>query len=350
MEVPSRAGSKMVVDTGNNRVLLFGGNTLGESQVFYDDTWEYSPEANTWTQILVEGPSSRGSHSMAYNPDESTALLFGGQTPTGRLSDTWMYDCETESWAEVVTETSPEGRSEFDMIYDSSNGVFIFNGGWGDRSGLQDDTWVFNPDTNTWTEIETDVNPGRMYGHSLEYDPVAEDIILYGGHVRSPISNDYIEEVWRFNLDETSWVQTSSVNTPHGRYWNAEGYSTEHNALVVFGGTYGVGAIDETLVLDTQSMEWAELNSFDSPSRRVISDMVYVESMESFLLFGGVNNSYVHFNDLWKLSPDTWEWDELHPSFSSRGVVNKTGVIPGFPVFSILAGLVFLYSISKKLS
>ncbi len=343
-----RVGHKMVVDSGNDQVILFGGNSLGEAQVFYDDTWIYSPESNIWTQLMIDGPSPRGSHALTYNPDDGTVLLFGGQTPTRRLSETWVFDCNMETWIEIETEISPEGRSDFDMVYDSSRGVFILYGGWGDRTGFQDDTWVFDPETNTWSEIETNVTPGRMYGQNLEYYPVGEKVILYGGHLKSPISRDYVEEAWYFYPDNSSWVKSSSANTPHGRYWNSMSFSSVHSSLVVFGGTYGEGPITDTWILSTQNMVWTQLDSNDFPSNRVISDMVYVDFLGSFLLFGGVNNNYEHYGDTWKLSPETWEWEELLPTYSSREAIDEPGMMPGYPVTTILAGMTVLYLISKR--
>jgi hypothetical protein len=187
-----------------------------------------------------------------------------------------------------------------------------------------------------------------MYGQNLEFDPVGEKVILYGGHLRSPISRDYIEEAWYFYPDNSSWVQSSSANTPHGRYWNSMSFSSTHSSLVVFGGTYGEGPINETWVLSTQNMAWTHLDSNDFPSNRVISDMVYVDSLESFLLFGGINNNYEHFGDTWKLSPETWEWEELLPTYSSREAIDETGMIPGYTVTTILAGMIVLYILSNR--
>jgi len=341
----------MVYDTENDRVILFGGYTVDETREFYNDTWVFSPDDNIWTELLINGPSNRGSHSMAYNSDEGTILLFGGQTSTRRLSDTWVFDCSTETWTEIETESAPEGRGDFDMVYDSNNQVFIIYGGWGHRTGLQHDTWTFDPETGVWTEIETDSDPGRMYGQSLEYDHIRKRVILYGGHLRSPISHDHIDEAWYFHLENSSWAQSSSIDKPHGRYWSAVSYSEDDSSLVVFGGSYGIGPMNETWILDTDEMRWTQLISPDYPIRRVISDMVYVESQDSFILFGGGNNSPANFNDTWRLDPETWEWSEIQPSYSSREAfeTREPGVIPGYSLLSIIIGTSVLILRRKKL-
>lgn len=350
-ELSPRAGHKMVYDSKNNRVILFGGNTFGQKNEYYDDTWVFSTADNTWTQLTIDGPSSRGEHSMAYNPDKESILLFGGQTSAGRIGDTWIFDCRTEKWTEIETETSPEGRSDFDMIYDPSRKIFILYGGYG-RYGLKSDSWMFDPETNTWSEYETYSNPGRMYGQSLEYDSFGERVILYGGHLRSPTSRDYVDEVWFFSPDNGSWIQSSGLNKPHGRYWGAVGYSPEHSSLAVFGGTYGEGQLNETWVFNIEDTSWTELDSPVFPSRRVISDMVYVESELCFILFGGVNTSYIHFSDTWKLDAETWTWSQIQTRYSAREATGnvKPNNIPGYSMIPLLIGVGSLIILTRKRS
>jgi N-acetylneuraminic acid mutarotase len=350
VELSPRVGAKMVYDLEYDRVVLFGGYTLDETRDFYNDTWVLSPVDATWTKLLIDGPCNRGSHSMAYNPDLSNILLFGGQTNTKRLSDTWVFDCNTETWTEIETETTPEGRSDFDMVYDPNNQVFIIYGGWGDRTGLQHDTWTFDLETSTWNEIETENTPGRIYGQSLEYDHLRERVILYGGHLRSPISHEYVDEVWYFHLENSSWRQSSSIDKPHGRYWSGVGYSEDDSSLVVFGGSYGIGPMNETWILNTDEKRWTQLSSQDYPTRRVISDMVYVESQRSFILFGGGNRNTT-FEDTWRLDTETWDWSEVQTNYSSRDAVStgEQSIIPGYSLISIIIGVSVLIHQTKKL-
>lgn len=118
-----RTGHRLVYDSGKDRIILFGGNTVNHERVYYDDTWVLSLSENTWTKLPAEGPSPRGEHAMAYSSDYNKVLLFGGVDPTGRLGDTWVFDCDTDTWTRVETDGSPEGRSDFDMTYDSRNVV-----------------------------------------------------------------------------------------------------------------------------------------------------------------------------------------------------------------------------------
>ena len=349
--ISPRVGSRMAVDTQRNQVILFGGYTIDEGRTYHDDTWIFSPTDNTWTRLLVDGPSPRGAHSMVYSAEHDIILLFGGLSGSGRLGDTWVFDCSTESWSLIETDTAPEGRSDSDMVYDPVRGVFILYGGWGDRTGFQRDTWAFDPEANTWSEYVTAIEPGPMYGQRLQYESVNECVILYGGHLRSPISREYIEDVWYFYPANSSWIKSDTINKPHGRYWNAVAYSAEFSSLVSFGGTYGEGAIDETWILDTNDMSWNQLNPSQSPSRRVISDMVYVDSLKCFILFGGgglIDGVNQQYNDTWKLDPSDWSWTQIQTSytFRERNQTTEQG-IPGFTTSTILIGVGWLILLNK---
>jgi hypothetical protein len=148
----------------------------------------------------TRNPISRAS------PDHRQVILFGGITTRGRLDDTWAYDCSRGTWTRLETENKPEGRCDSAMVYDTVNEQFILYGGLGVRSGLQDDTWIYDLDAHTWTEVETESNPGRMYGHTMVWDPVNERVILYGGHLNSTTSNLYVENTWFYYPQNGSWI------------------------------------------------------------------------------------------------------------------------------------------------
>ena len=141
------------------------------------------------------------------------------------------------------------------------------------------------------------------------------------------------------------------MDKPHGRYWSAVSYSENDSSLVVFGGSYGIGPMNETWILNTDEMRWTQLNSHDYPTCRVISDMVYVESQDSFILFGGGNNSPANFDDTWKLDTETWEWSKIQTSYSSREAfeTREPGIIPGYSLLSLIIGISVFILRGKKL-
>ena len=66
-----------------DRVLLYGG-FAGANATTSDDTWEYNPATNTWTQICTGcAPGARHAHKVALEEQE-TPDAFERALPTFR--------------------------------------------------------------------------------------------------------------------------------------------------------------------------------------------------------------------------------------------------------------------------
>jgi hypothetical protein len=75
----SRVGHAMTYDAGRQRVVLFGGDSLGGT--LFGDTWEWDGE--NWTQVQDIGPSARAFHAIAHDSSRNRIVLFGGRTASG---------------------------------------------------------------------------------------------------------------------------------------------------------------------------------------------------------------------------------------------------------------------------
>src|SRR5262245_55609584 len=82
-----RAGHAMTHDSGRNRVVLFGGDSL-RSRLF-NDTWEWDGE--NWTQMADIGPRPRRDCALAYDSARGRVVLFGGHGDGSSLGDTWEW-------------------------------------------------------------------------------------------------------------------------------------------------------------------------------------------------------------------------------------------------------------------
>ena len=73
----ARYGQSAAYDFSSGLMIMFGG--LNSTRIF-DDTWNYDPEANRWTEVnpLAPVPLRRYLSSMAYDPNSRLVILFGG--------------------------------------------------------------------------------------------------------------------------------------------------------------------------------------------------------------------------------------------------------------------------------
>lgn len=148
---PHRRYYAMVYDEASDRTILFGGDDQA-------DTWAYDFGANAWTEMRpAMSPPGRKYHAMAYDPTSDRTVLFGGaagpqdgETP---FADTWTYDYETNTWTELTPQQSPGARGWHAMAYDAPSRTILLFGGGADRDHFLADTWVFDPARRVWSSV-----------------------------------------------------------------------------------------------------------------------------------------------------------------------------------------------------
>ena len=132
-----------------DRVILLGGEDRGD----LSDIWMYDFNHDTWTEAhATPGPTARMYATAAYDARANRLILFGGLGSGGALSDTWSYDLNTNAWLELKPKTSPSGRARHAMAYESETGNVVMFGGGDDPFHFKNDTWIYDPATNNWSE------------------------------------------------------------------------------------------------------------------------------------------------------------------------------------------------------
>ena len=201
-----RVFAAMVYDSESDRIILFGGNSMGPGEVrIYDETWSYDLNTNTWTKMNPEvSPSARWFFAMAYLPSLDRVVLFGGDSADGTQNDTWLYDYNSDNWEMVEVSEAPSPRQAFGVYVASLDRMIIFG-------GASDLMWMFDHETNTWTELKPDSDPGDRVWHQMAYDSAADKIVLFGGGsavfggaggVDNPPSN----ETWIYDPQANTWT------------------------------------------------------------------------------------------------------------------------------------------------
>ena len=86
-------------------------------------------------------------------------ILFGGENEHQRklYDDTWAYHLETNTWTELDPDAPPSERGWHAMAYSTAAGQIVLFGGGPSRQQYTDETWIYNPAANTWTNIPPDL-------------------------------------------------------------------------------------------------------------------------------------------------------------------------------------------------
>ncbi len=309
--LPGHSDHAMVYDSAADRVVLFGGHIT--MSIRSDDTWSYNFTAERWTDMdPTSRPSARSDPAMVYDSAADRILLFGGLGPTGYLNDTWSYDFDTNTWTNMRPSLGPSARNAPGAAYDPASGLFVIFGG---RSalGVVADTWSYDSDTNMWTKREPTVAPSAREGVSMASASGSNRIILFGGRIGTGPLND----TWSYDVAANAWTNVTPTRAPSVRFLSPMTYDSASSRIVLFGGAApGSSYLNDTWSYDVQSNSWTNRAPTTHPSERGASAMAYDSAADRTILFGGFTNSYEYAGDTWFYDFDANTWRQASPSQS----------------------------------
>ena len=277
--------SKLVYDSESDKMVQFGGHN--KEDYSSNETWIYDYIPNTWTPAAPNNvPRLRASHCMAYDSESDVVIMHGGglepdYNPYGgriNYNDTWAYDLNTDTWTNMTPAVSPLGRISAEMVYDSESDRIIMFGGFHspdkvaplDPTGAvyQKETWAYDFNTNTWENVtDTLSNPKPRVGHAMAYDSESDAVILFGGHTH--LNNAGMQdETWVYDYNENMWTQLSPAEGLK-RSAHQMAYDSESDLIILFGGSVAASAHDylaETWVYDYNSDTWTLMEVPTTPT------------------------------------------------------------------------------------
>jgi galactose oxidase-like protein len=211
---PARNEASMAYDPAIGQLVLFGG--YGNSGLL-GDTWTWN--GSTWSQLSpAQSPPARNEASMAYDPVTSQLVLFGGTGSSGKLADTWTWTGGTGgTWTLLSPAQSPPARQLAAMAYDPDISQLVLFGGTGLNIGYLGDTWTW--DGSTWSQLFPVPSPAGRTRLSMAYDPAASQLVLFGG------TNGIVglDDTWTFAVPTPSPVPPTTTIT---QAWPVTGTTT----------------------------------------------------------------------------------------------------------------------------
>lgn len=281
-------------DTG--RVTLFGGRrSTIETE---SDTWELETLAGTWTQLGVTlSPPGRYEHAMAYDPERSSVVLFGGFTGYGFFDDAW--ELSGDRWTEVTPRYAPENGQIVNIAYDSARArtvAYSF-----DRLTGASTLWEF--DGAMWTRPPSAARPRRSH-YSIAYDAVRSRTVMFGG---LNAANALQQTTWEW--DGVTWNDPTPPTMPPARYFGAMAQAGPTGGVLVFGGFQNTSSSElvarDTWVFDGST--WREVSTPDAIPAAGVPMLAYDAKAERVILL-------THLGATWAFQNDTWT--QLFPAES----------------------------------
>src|SRR5688572_27335565 len=189
---------------GTVLVMLFGGLLILIPHAPVQLAAAQEPPV-TWTAIDASGPAARWDHTLSADPATRSLLLFGGRDAAGApLGDSWVYAVEDGSWAPLEGPAPPPRFGHAVAIDTEHRALYLF-GGQADGETFFNDTWRFDLDARSWSEIPTGADrPSPRYGTSAVLDSEGNLLVSHGFTFEGRF-----DDTWSLDLESGVWTDVS---------------------------------------------------------------------------------------------------------------------------------------------
>ena len=152
---------------------------------------------------------------MVYHPRADRVILFGGCNiqDSAVLNDTWAYDYNTNTWTDMTPPMAPPPRIYHAMDWDSaSNRVILFGGVSRLYEPVLEDTWAYDFDSNTWKALTPKTHPSARARHVMVGTP--QGVLLFGGSPQHDLYTN--DDTWIYDSKSDQWNKVSPCTRSSG--------------------------------------------------------------------------------------------------------------------------------------
>jgi hypothetical protein len=291
-------------------VLVFGsGASFFSTDPLGDDTHWLDLAGPAWTTVSPTLPPAAPYTSLTY--DQHTGQLVLLQTYYGRL-EAWLYAPRDERWTRVDTPPELTVRWNASIEYDPrARKVVLFGGSSSYVAGpYLEETWLLDVPTRTWTQLATATSPPGRNFFDMAYDPQLERVVLLGGTNGASVRND----TWLFDGVAGTWADAAPAAMPPSRHLHAMTYDARLGRVIVFGGWRAGSQLDDAWSFDGVAGRWEPIVSEARPPAVQTPGLVFDHRRGETLVFGGVNNGIGPTSSTWALDATGAGWRELFPA------------------------------------
>ena len=280
-------------------------------------------------QWFPKGPLPRNGHSAVLDTGEDRMIVFGGLTfsvdapPAAHFNDVWYFTsadsigAADSTWlrAQPLGAPPPARAGHSAVLSESTNRMIVFGGAGGFAAPCFNDTWLLanangvnaNP---VWAKLNPAGPPSARFSHRAVYNPTSNRMIMFGGS--ACFGGVTFDDVWVLSHASAvggspMWTQLApSGGPPPTRAGFGEVYDSANNRMIIFGGSNSKGFLNDTWVLvgadgSAGTPVWTQLSpSGGPPSAREVPSATLDPIKNRMTVFGGFDTHPL--NDLWVLT------------------------------------------------
>ncbi len=303
---PEARGHHTAIWTGT-KMIVWGGyryNYETETLTYYNTGGVYDPATDTWTEMSTAGaPEARGYHTAVWTGTKM--IVWGGQSYDNNYGETkynsgGIYDPATDTWTVVSTTGAPKARYSHTALWTGNNshpGKMIVWGGHGYDPIIYETSYntggVYDPATNTWTEMSTAGAPEARQEHTAVW--TGTEMIVWGGRAQDPDTYKLLNYNTGgvYNLSTNTWTAITTIGAPEGReYHTAVWTGTD---MIVWGG-YHDFLFNSGGSFNLASGAWTAISIPDAPARRYYHTAVWASNAAGsgkMIIWGGISPGYI---------------------------------------------------------
>ncbi len=255
-------------------------------------------------------PPARGYHAMAYDSESDKVILFSGQTgpyddPKSLNNETWVYDPQTNEWQEMKPASTPPAIYCNALAYDEESDRIIMYSGilFHDSTyTLVRDTWAYDYNSNKWARM-SDGPPGR-FGHNIVYDSESDRIIMFSGAYMDNGVQHY-NDLWTYDFNTDRWKEMKPERMPPPRHYYQMTYDSQADRVVIWSGWIYNAEDKNVWTYDVNTNTWSEKEDIPCPEPGGYGSIAYDVQSDRVILYGGLHNGR-HETWIYSLKNNTW--------------------------------------------
>eukprot|EP00438_Fugacium_kawagutii_P034185 Skav233183 [mRNA] locus=scaffold24:198225:199640:+ [translate_table: standard] len=288
-------------DPTDSSMLLFGGHASAHFR-YFQDLYKYSQVTATWQPMGSSGFVSKSGHSAVFDSASNTMVIFGGVYTTAYSDELWLYNVVSDAWHLSTASTRPSARAYHSAIWDSDKKNMLMFAGLS-TSGDLDNLWEYHMPSDSWRELLQETKPSARSRHSSVWLGTAKMMLTFGGWNGSPLG-----DLWIYGWWTDLWMMLPALDASHAPhlYGHTAVWDDLTWSMLVFGGAEPVNDTDLAYSSDLWNYSfvtssWRQMATSEAlprPSGRQGHAVAWDPVSRFMYAFGGFNSTYL--SDFWR--------------------------------------------------
>jgi hypothetical protein len=173
--------------------------------------WSYDLDANTWRNLRPFPTVPLAPLRCAsWDEEHEVAVVFGGE---GSSAGTLVYDPYTNTWTEMKPAKQPAFRSGGNMTYDAARKVHVL---FGSQFGDQPATWAYDLRKNEWRDLNPASSPPTKENDAvLKYDAASRVVVAIIKKTEGKDEDAKHElQTWTYDAGVNAWKRMNPEREP----------------------------------------------------------------------------------------------------------------------------------------